>query len=48
MEDFFAQNPDAGAGEISRKEALENVKNNIKWISKYQKEVQEWLEQNQK
>lgn len=45
MEIFFKNYPEAGAGEISRKKALENVKNNIKWVSKYQDQVKVWLDQ---
>jgi hypothetical protein len=32
MKDFFAAKPDAGAGESSRKIAIETVENNIKFI----------------
>lgn len=31
MEDFFAKYPDAGAGANARIQALENIRNNIKW-----------------
>lgn len=33
MEDFFAKYPDAGAGANARIQALENIKNNIKWLA---------------
>ncbi|XP_046962150.1 glutamyl aminopeptidase [Vanessa cardui] len=44
MEAFFAQYPDAGAGESSRIRALENVRNNIKWTNTHQSAVSAWLE----
>lgn len=43
MEDFFAKNPDAGAGARARQEALENVKNNIRWLSDYKQTLAQWL-----
>ncbi|XP_047530608.1 glutamyl aminopeptidase isoform X1 [Vanessa atalanta] len=45
MEAFFAQYPDAGAGESSRIRALENVRNNIKWTNTHQSAVSAWLEE---
>ncbi|XP_004925570.1 glutamyl aminopeptidase-like isoform X1 [Bombyx mori] len=44
MEAFFAQYPEAGAGEASRKRALETVHNNIKWSQKHRASVAAWLE----
>uniref|UniRef100_A0A3Q3XEG3 Aminopeptidase n=1 Tax=Mola mola TaxID=94237 RepID=A0A3Q3XEG3_MOLML len=44
MEHFFSQTPDAGAGEMPRKQALERVKNNIEWIRRNEKEIEVWLE----
>ncbi|XP_026475406.1 glutamyl aminopeptidase-like, partial [Ctenocephalides felis] len=32
MIDFFAKFPEAGAGAAARKQALETVSNNIKWL----------------
>lgn len=43
MESFFAQYPEAGAGESSRVRALENVRNNIKWTKTHQSNVSDWL-----
>lgn len=47
MENFFAKYPDAGAGATARIQALETVANNIKWLEKNQKPIEEWLSQNQ-
>lgn len=44
MEAFFAKHAEAGAGTAARKEALENVKNNIKWVEQNLKPVGEWLQ----
>ncbi|XP_011291903.2 glutamyl aminopeptidase isoform X2 [Musca domestica] len=47
MEAFFTKYPEAGAGTAARKEALENVKNNKKWLEENQEQVRKWLaEQN--
>ncbi|XP_051504053.1 glutamyl aminopeptidase isoform X1 [Myxocyprinus asiaticus] len=46
MEHFFALNPNAGAGEMSRKQALETVRNNIEWMERNQDEIRFWLESN--
>lgn len=43
MKDFFALYPDAGAGATARKQAIENVENNIKWLKTHEKSVREWL-----
>uniref|UniRef100_A0A1A9WMJ1 Aminopeptidase n=1 Tax=Glossina brevipalpis TaxID=37001 RepID=A0A1A9WMJ1_9MUSC len=47
MESFFAKYPEAGAGTAARKEALENVKNNIKWLEQNKDHVGKWLESQQ-
>ncbi|XP_064458599.1 putative aminopeptidase-2 [Ornithodoros turicata] len=39
MEEFFAQNPDAGTSKHPREESLQSVQNNIKWISKYESDL---------
>lgn len=44
MEAFFAKYPEAGAGTAARKEALENVKNNIKWLEQNMDHVGKWLQ----
>lgn len=46
MEHFFTKTPNAGAGEMSRKQALETVKNNIEWMKLNQAEIKNWLESN--
>ncbi|KAL1465056.1 hypothetical protein WDU94_004651 [Cyamophila willieti] len=46
VEDFFAKHPNAGAGAAGRKQALETIQNNIKWVNKHAKPLAEWLEQN--
>ncbi|XP_007238065.3 glutamyl aminopeptidase [Astyanax mexicanus] len=46
MEHFFALNPNAGAGETPRKQALETVKNNIEWVKRNKQEIQDWLGSN--
>ncbi|XP_032514950.2 aminopeptidase A-like isoform X2 [Danaus plexippus] len=43
MESFFAKYPDAGAGELSRQRALENVRDNIRWTNKHMTVVANWL-----
>nr|XP_020496909.1 glutamyl aminopeptidase [Labrus bergylta] len=43
MEHFFSLTPDAGAGEMSRKQALETVRNNIEWRRANEKEIEWWL-----
>ncbi|XP_042357199.1 glutamyl aminopeptidase [Plectropomus leopardus] len=46
MEHFFKLTPDAGAGEMPRKQALETVRNNIEWIRRNENEIRAWLESN--
>jgi glutamyl aminopeptidase len=43
VEAFFAAHPAAGAGERARKQALEQIRNNINWLSNHQTVVQDWL-----
>ena len=43
MNAFFAQYPDAGAGESSRQQALETVETNIKWIADNKPQIENWL-----
>ncbi|XP_026732287.1 glutamyl aminopeptidase-like isoform X1 [Trichoplusia ni] len=43
METFFAQYPDAGAGEGARRRALETVRNNIRWNVYHLNAVTSWL-----
>ncbi|XP_061399840.1 glutamyl aminopeptidase-like [Musca vetustissima] len=44
MEAFFKKYPDAGAGTAARKQALETVKNNIKWLQVNQEPIRKWLD----
>lgn len=46
MEHFFAKTPDAGAGEMPRKQALETTRNNIEWMKQNREEIRMWLEDN--
>ncbi|KAF4105637.1 glutamyl aminopeptidase [Onychostoma macrolepis] len=46
MEHFFALHPNAGAGEMPRKQAIETVKNNIEWINRNLDEIRFWLDNN--
>jgi len=48
VEDFFATYPEAGAGARARKQAVEQVKNNIKWLSSHQEVVGKWLDAREK
>lgn len=43
MQQFFAKNPEAGAGTAARQQALETVKANIKWLELNQEQVSKWL-----
>lgn len=45
MKRFFDDYPEAGAGANARIQALETVENNIKWLSRNQKSIGEWLNQ---
>ncbi|CAL8271065.1 unnamed protein product [Merluccius merluccius] len=46
MEHFFKITPNAGAGKMPRKQALETVRNNIEWIRMNKKEIEIWLKNN--
>ena len=43
VETFFAANPKAGAGARARKQALEEIKNNIKWLASHYENIHGWL-----
>nr|CAD7448211.1 unnamed protein product [Timema bartmani] len=45
MEMFFSLYPEAGAGTTARKQALEKVSNNIKWLEKHRTTIDTWLTQ---
>jgi glutamyl aminopeptidase len=36
---FFAKYPDAGAGARARKQAIEKVENNIKWLENHEENI---------
>lgn len=44
MESFFAKYPEAGAGEMPRKQVLETVKNNIEWLKLNKDSIKTWFE----
>ncbi|XP_022814656.1 glutamyl aminopeptidase-like isoform X1 [Spodoptera litura] len=46
MESFFGLYPEAGAGETGRRQALESVKNNIRWSTYHLKQVTAWIDAN--
>jgi glutamyl aminopeptidase len=43
VEAFFAANPAAGAGTRARKQALEQIRNNMKWLANHEAVLQDWL-----
>ncbi|KAH9512989.1 hypothetical protein Btru_035539 [Bulinus truncatus] len=43
VKDLLAQFPDAGAGERSRKMALETIEKNILWMKSYKTVIADWL-----
>lgn len=43
MKSFFEKYPKAGAGAAGRKTALETVSNNIKWLERHEKVINNWL-----
>lgn len=44
VEAFYKQHPEAGAGTRARKQALENINTNIKWLHNNYNNVQQWLQ----
>ena len=48
MQDFYAANPDAGAGENYRKIALETVKGNIDFVTQHSVDIGNWLSNQKK
>ncbi|XP_070698575.1 glutamyl aminopeptidase isoform X2 [Pempheris klunzingeri] len=44
MEHFFSLTPNAGAGEMPRKQALETARNNIEWVRRNEDEIRQWLD----
>uniref|UniRef100_A0A182P2X3 glutamyl aminopeptidase n=1 Tax=Anopheles epiroticus TaxID=199890 RepID=A0A182P2X3_9DIPT len=45
LEDFFARYPEAGAGATARRQALENIQNNISWLDRNEANVAAWLKE---
>jgi len=43
---FYKKYPDAGAGKRARKQAIEAITNNIKWLQKHNTTIHNWFEQN--
>jgi len=43
MNIFFVKHPEAGAGIAGRKNALEVVLNNIKWLENFETVISNWL-----
>lgn len=41
---FFIKYPEAGAGAAARKEAVQNIENNIHWLKNNEAKVVEWLD----
>jgi glutamyl aminopeptidase len=41
---FFALHPEAGAGARARKQAVEQVENNIRWLGQHGEAIRAWLE----
>lgn len=46
IKSFFEKYPEAGAGANARKQALEAVENNIKWLNTNQPAIGDWLTEN--
>ena len=43
---FFNSNPEAGAGVRARKQALESIENNIKWLNNHYESIASWINRN--
>ena len=43
LEAFFAAHPVAGAGARARRQALEQIRNNISWLDSHLTVIQDWL-----
>jgi len=44
LKQFFEANPEAGAGARARKQAVEQVENNIRWLEQHKEVIHLWLE----
>ena len=45
-ENFFASEPNAGAGARARTQALEEARKNVGWLERHSNTLYEWLRQN--
>ena len=45
VKDLFTAYPNAGAGTRARKQALEEIENNIKWQEQHLNDIEQWLKQ---
>ena len=43
---FFSANPEAGAGARARKQAVESIEDNIKWLDNHYHSIANWIEAN--
>lgn len=43
VQSFYDQYPDAGTGEQARADSLDSIQNNIKWVSRSEKQIIDWL-----
>lgn len=43
MEEFFEEHPEAGAGKRARLQALEAVRDNIRWLANFREPVLKWV-----
>ena len=44
--EFFKKYPEAGAGERSRRQAVENIQTNIEWVAQHRDSIANWLYSN--
>jgi len=44
--DFFKNNPEAGAGERSRRQAVERIESNVAWAAQHRDSIANWLYSN--
>lgn len=45
VKSFFSKYPEAGAGASGRRNAIESIENNIKWVKDHIDEIETWLRQ---
>ena len=44
--EFIKKFPDAGAGERSRRQAVEKIRANVEWVEQYRDDIANWLYSN--